>query len=83
VIEAGSLRVSCLDLLHKVRHIIPLLKTSHVLGLRTTLWSVIKFAQLFLAFQLFASSCTTVVLIPLNSASRMLSINHGTSHLIC
>jgi hypothetical protein len=28
---------------------------------------------LFLAIQLFASSCTTVVLIPLNSASRILS----------
>jgi len=45
VIEAGTLHVSCLDLLHKVRHIIPLLNTLHVLGLRTTLWSVIKFAQ--------------------------------------
>jgi len=45
VIEAGTLRVSCLNLLHKVRHIIPLLNTLHVLGLRTTLWSVIKFAQ--------------------------------------
>jgi len=45
VIEAGTLRVSCLDLLHKVRHIIPLFNTLHVLGLRTTLWSVIKFAQ--------------------------------------
>jgi len=30
VIEAGTLRVSCLDLLHKVRHIIPLLNTLHV-----------------------------------------------------
>ena len=45
VIEAGTLRVSCLDLLNKVRHIIPLLNTLHVLGLHTTLWSVIKFAQ--------------------------------------
>ena len=45
VIEAGTLLVSCLNLLHKVRHIIPLLNTLHVPGLRTTLWSVIKFAQ--------------------------------------
>ena len=83
VIEAGTLRVSCLDLLHKIRHIIPLLNTLHVLGLRTTLWSVIKFAviPLFLAIQRFASSCTTVVLIPLNSASRIISIIHGTTHL--
>ena len=36
---------------------------------------------LFLAIQLFASSCTTVILIPLNSASRILSINHGATHL--
>jgi len=45
VIEAGTLHVSCLDLLHKVRHIIPLFNTLHVLCLRTTLWSVIKIAQ--------------------------------------
>ena len=84
VIEAGTLLVSCLNLLHKVRHIIPLLNTLHVPGLRTTLWSVIKFAviPLFLAIQQFASSCTTVVLIPLNSASRILSINQGTTHLV-
>jgi len=45
VTEAGILRVSCLDLLTRLRHTIPLLNTLHVLGLRTTLWSVIQFAQ--------------------------------------
>jgi hypothetical protein len=33
--------VSCLDLLTRLRHTILLLNTLHVLGLRTTLWSVI------------------------------------------
>ena len=45
VTKAGILRVSCLDLLTRLRHTIPLLNTLHVLGLRTTLWSVIQFAQ--------------------------------------
>jgi len=45
VIEAGILRVSCLDLLTRLRQTIPLLNTLHVLGLRTTLWSVIQIAQ--------------------------------------
>jgi hypothetical protein len=45
VTKAGILRVSCLDLFTRLRHTIPLLNTLHVLGLRTTLWSVIQFAQ--------------------------------------
>jgi len=45
VTEAGILRVSCLDLLTRLQHTIPLLNTLRVLGLRTTLWSVIQFAQ--------------------------------------
>ena len=45
VTEAGTLRVSCLDLLQRLRHTIPLLNTLHVLGLQMTLWSVIQFAQ--------------------------------------
>jgi hypothetical protein len=45
VTKAGTLRVSCLDLLQRLRHTIPLLNTLHVLGLQMTLWSVIQFAQ--------------------------------------
>jgi hypothetical protein len=45
VTKAGILCVSCLDLLTRLWHTIPLLNTLHVLGLRTTLWSVIQFAQ--------------------------------------
>jgi len=45
VTKAGTLRVSCLDLLTRLRHTIPLLNMLHVLGLRTTLWSVIQFAH--------------------------------------
>ena len=45
VTETGILRVSCLDLLTRLRQTIPLLNTLHVLGLRTTLWSVIQIAQ--------------------------------------
>jgi len=45
VIKAGTLCVSCLDLLQRLWHTIPLLNTLHVLGLQTTLWSVIIFVQ--------------------------------------
>jgi len=45
VTKAGILRVSCLNLLMRLRHTIPLLNTLHILGLRTTLWSVSQFAQ--------------------------------------
>jgi hypothetical protein len=37
--------VSCLDLLQRLRHTVPLLNTLHVLGLQMTLWSLIQFAQ--------------------------------------